>query len=600
MSVRNRATTGRGVAGACRRVPRAWPSASPPSRWHWVIGCLAAALCMAAAAQMPPSSQVLDEGLRRQEERSREQLRAAEPRPHVLRPEPAPDRQPQAPAEADCFYIEDIELIGHDAPRFAWLLVHVQDRLGHCLGAIGLSDIASALDGQLLAAGYATTRAALPPQNLRDGRLQVQVDAGRIAEIRMVDAATRRPDEAWGTWRNAFPTRTGALLNVRDVEHGIENMKRLPSQEVRTEIEPGPEPGTSLLSIERKSGSLTERLRGNLTLDKGGTATLGRTQLSANLALDNPRGLNDIAGISLSTNAEDPGATHRSQSAAVQYSVPWGYNLFSLSTSSSRYAQYAQGTTARFLFSGRSHSTEARLERTVWRSAASRVGIHTALSTRRAEGHLDDTEILVQRRRTTQLEFGFSGQHLWDRSVLQLDLARRRGVGWRGAEPDFLDAGTGAPTLRPRVWSLGLGLHRDWQWGERRWRYSAALRGQRTGDTTLSTDQMAIGGRGSVRGFDGDTVLLAESGYALRNELSTPLIEAAGADLLGVIALDHGRVWGPNDGQLPGRRLTGGALGVRARRQALWLEALLAFPLRQPEGFDSHQFNFYLTVSHAF
>lgn len=255
--------------------------------------------------------------------------------------------------------------------------------LRRCVGVQGLSFIAAQMDQKLRDLGFATTRVALPAQNLRTGQLLVHIEAGRVADIRPV-RGDATPATQWGTWRNAFPVAAGDILNVRDLEQGVENMKRLPSQSVATRLEPGDVPGSSVLYIERKGGALPDRLRGGATLDNSGSASLGRTQLSANVAFDNPLGLNDVVTASLNTNAEQPTATHRSQSASVSYSVPWGYNLLTLNASNSRFAQYVQGTTVRFLSSGRSQSAEARLQRTVLRTASTRVGIYGAVSTRRA------------------------------------------------------------------------------------------------------------------------------------------------------------------------------------------------------------------------
>ena len=333
--------------------------------------------------------QTIQEGLRRQEERSRDQQKTLQPKADELAPDKTKATQAEFPKETTCFTVNELTLGGKDAGRFTWLLDSAMPYLRRCVGVKGLSYIAAELDAKLRELGFATTRVALPPQNLQTGQLLIHIEAGRAADIRMVRAdgtakTASTPDDRWGTWRNAFPIATGDILNVRDLEQGVENMKRLPSQSVTTRLEPGEIPGTSILYVERKTGDLKDRLRGGATLDNTGGASLGRTQLSANLAFDNPLGLNDVVTASLNTNAEQPTATHRSQSASVSYSVPWGYNLLTLNASNSRFAQNVQGTTVQFLSSGRSQSAEARLQRTVWRTASTKVGIHGAVSTRRA------------------------------------------------------------------------------------------------------------------------------------------------------------------------------------------------------------------------
>ena len=369
------------------------PGLGPPR----AIAVCGALCCVqpSSLAQTPPNKpppspqQLAQEGLRRQEERSRDQQRALEPKADELVPEARAGVKPEFPQDSVCFVINELSLAGKDSANFAWLLDGAVPYLRRCVGVKGLSYIAGELDAKLRELGFATTRVGLAPQNLQAGRLVIHIEAGRVSDLRMVRAdgvhkAPTAPDEAWGTWRNAFPLSAGDIVNVRDLEQGVENMQRLPSQTVTTRLEPGELPGTSLVYIERKGGGFKDRLRGGVTIDNSGGSSLGRSQLSANIAFDNPAGLNDVITASLNTNAEQPAATHRSQSASFNYSVPWGYSLLTLGASTSRFAQYVQGTTVRFLSSGRSQSTEARLQHTAWRSAGAKLGVYGSVSTRRA------------------------------------------------------------------------------------------------------------------------------------------------------------------------------------------------------------------------
>ena len=341
-------------------------------------------------------------------------------------------------------------------------------------------------------------------------------------------------------------------------------------------------------------------MRGGVTIDNSGGSSLGRTQLSANIAFDNPAGLNDVFMASLNTNAEQPSGTHRSQGASVNYSVPWGYSLLTLSASNSRFAQYVQGTTVRFLSSGRSQSTEARLQHTVWRSASTKLGVYGSVSTRRAVSYLDDVEVIVQRRRTTNFEIGINYKQLFEKSGLEFDVGYKRGMPWQGAQEDFATAADGGLTLRPKIWTINGAYAIDFSLAGRPIQYSANLRGQHTKNTTLSVDQISIGGRSSVRGFDGDAVLLAENGVVLRNELNTPVKLWDGLDTAAFLAIDYGRVWGPSDILLTGGKLVGLALGLKGRWRATQVDAALATPLSRPEGFASGRTSLYFSLTQSF
>ena len=162
----------------------------------------------------------------------------------------------------------------------------------------------------------------------------------------------------------------------------------------------------SKLSILRQTGRWQDRVRGGITVDNSGSRTLGRTQLFGALSLDNALGLNDIVALTANTNTENLSANHRTQGYAFSYSIPWGYDTFTYSRSSSRYAQQVQGTAMVFLSSGRSESDDIKWHRTGWRSSASKLGVYAGLSTRRAQSYIDDTELLVNRRRTANAEIG--------------------------------------------------------------------------------------------------------------------------------------------------------------------------------------------------
>lgn len=583
-------------------VPATTACAKSLSRGLSVAGLLALVSIEAIAqASSAPST---EEGLRRQEERSREQEKSLQTHADALKPAASHARLPELPDERPCFVIREIALVGKDADRFRWLGPSTDGLLGRCIGSQGVALTAAYLNAQLTEQGYVTSRVGVGSQNLADGRLTFDVLAGRISEVRMVDAATRQIDTRWGTWVNAFPTSSGRLLDARALEQGVEQMKRLPSQSVTTTLAPGTEPDTSILTIERQTGGLAERVRGGLTLDNSGSPSLGRTQFSASVALDNPLGLNDIASLSVNGNAEHPSASHRSQSASLNYGIPFGYSTFSANFSHSRYAQNVALTTTSVLNTGESDTTDLKWEHVAWRTASTKTGVYVDVSTRKSRSFLDDSENVAQGRHTTFVERGVTFRQLFaGGESVDVALAYRRGVAGAGAQDDLPpEAGV---TLRPRIWivnaSAVIPIKQPAQegWAERNWQYSMSLHGQFTPDATTSIDQLSIGSRGTVRGFDGDNVLLAESGWFVRNELSTPLPTPA-LEASFYAGVDWGRVWGPSAINLLGHHLGGVVLGVRGKVKSMQFDLALAAPLVKPEGFKTARVTPYVSATYAF
>lgn len=551
-----------------------------------VLSASAASAQQSGAPALNPL-EVAQEGIRRQEERTREQQQQLQTKADLLQPAQASADMSKLPVETPCFTIKSITVGNNQA--FGGMTSTVAPFLGQCVGVQGVRQIAAVLDARLIALGYVTTRVSLPQQNLSDGKLVFALHLGKVAGVRMVQAGVPGDvaDTAWGTWKNAFPLAIGDVLNIRDLEQGVEQMKRLPSQTVTTRIEPGMDTDTSVVLVERNAAGWRERTRASATLDNSGSEALGRAQLSGSLSLDNAAGLNDILSLSSNINAQQPKRDHRSYSFSANYSIPWDYHSFSVAHSSSRFAQFVQGTTARFLSSGSSSTAEARWSYLAWRSASAKAGVYAALSTRRAQSFLDDVELVVQRRRTTSATGGATLKQYIGQGVLDLDLGYRAGIGLGSAEDDYPSAAEGGLTLRPRIFSLNASYSQPFKVAGRPLQYSASLRMQKTSDMTLSADQISIGGRYSVRGFDGDSVLLAESGAILRNDLSTGLPSIAGIDSSAFVALDAGKVSGASAAGLVGDTLVGFAAGVRGRWKDLVFDASLAIPVSKPERFKT-------------
>ncbi len=213
---------------------------------------------------------------------------------------------------------------------------------------------------------------------------------------------------------------------------------------------------------------------------------------------------------------------------------------------------------------------------------------------------MNDVELTVQRRRTTHFELGVTYKHLWRGASGEFELGYRRGVPWRGAQEDLPSAAEGGLTLRPHIWTLSAQFDRSLQWWEWPMRYSLAVRAQYTDDTTLSIDHFSIGNRYSVRGFDGDSVLLAERGVTVRNEVQAPIRLIQRWNTHGLIGVDIGWVGGPSAELLAGNTLAGLAAGLRGGVKSLQFELILATPLYSPDAFQSRRWNPYVSLSYGF
>jgi len=533
-----------------------------------------------------------------EKERQQALTQSLERTPNQLQPsEKTIFRQPVL-GEVPCFNVKNITLIGTDADQFHGLTQNLDGFTNACLGIKSLEALQANLNGRLLTAGYVTSRVTLPDQQLSQNTLVLQLHTGRVSDISLQDI---QPLDwftlPWATLRNAVPIAKNDILNIRDLDQGLEQLKRLSSQEISIAIEPAEVEDASNIIIKRQQ---SRRLHGQLSTDNAGSASLGREQVQLGVTLDAPLGFSDQLSFYASSNTANTAVDHRNQSASVYYSIPFGYHTFSTSFGYSRFGQLVQGTTVQFLSHGLSQNAQAKWHTTVMRDATSKLGVFGAVSTRRARSYIDDVELLTQHRRTSAAELGLTYAKKWQTASLNAELVYSRGLDWFQAESRFADdTASEQPTTRPNIWHGSAELNLPLPMWNNALTYNTRLQWQTTPKLALSIDQFSIGSRYSVRGFDGDIILQGESGYSLRNEISLRGIALLDNKvyLSPYIALDVGHIWGPSVMGSPYTTLAGSALGLRAQNQYLSADFALSTPLYKPEGFTTRTINPMVQIS---
>lgn len=551
---------------------------------------LLSAVAVPAVAQSNQGERAAQE-LQRQQERERALRERLERTPEVRLAAPKAEEERLPEGEAPCFAFREIRL---DDPsgRFTWA-VEAADRpgdpaTGRCLGSQGINRVMARIQNAIVARGYVTTRVLAAPQDLSAGVLTLTVLPGRIRAIRFTDDSDPRAT-AW----NAFPAAPGDLLNLRDLEQALENFKRVPTAETDIRIVPADAPGESDVVIAWKQAF---PLRVTLSVNDGGNRATGRFQGSVTVSGDHLATLNDLFYV---THSQDLGGGQAGERGThghtVHYSLPWGYWTLGLTSSANRYHQTVAGINQTYVYSGTSENHEAKLTRLVHRDATGKTSVHARGYLTTSRNFIDDTEIGVQRRRMAGWEAGIAHRQHFGESTLDAALAWRRGTRAFAALPAPEEA-SGDGTARPSVLTTDGMLNVPFTLGGQSLRYSLAWRGQWNHTPLVPQDRFSIGGRYTVRGFDGESVLMAERGWLLRNDLGFAV--GGGQELY--LGLDHGEVGGRSAALLPGRRLTGAVLGLRGAYQGMNWDFFAGTPLQKPEGFRTASTTAGFTLTFSF
>jgi len=299
-----------------------------------------------------------------------------------------------------------------------------------CVGQEGLNIIIKRLTSLILQKGYSTTRVGLPEQELASGHLTITLVPGIIHEIRFADPLLD------GTWRNAFPIDTGKLLNLRDLEQGLEQMKRVPYQDVDMQIVPADKVGESnvILSVQRH-----DAVKLSASLDNGGAKGTGQYQGGVNLSVDNLFGISDMFNIGVNSDANREGNQRGTAGQNLYYAVPFGFWYYSLSASNSDYHQEIAGTGQHIVSSGKSKNLDIKTSYLFQRDQYQKNSLNVNFGKQWAHAFIDNTEIDVQKRDVTYVEFGWTHKHYFDQNQLDLTIAQRCGTSWFGGQSDAPD-----------------------------------------------------------------------------------------------------------------------------------------------------------------
>lgn len=539
-----------------------------------------AALAAAGSSQAQSVDGATRQWLRQQErERALRERQAATPDVRMERAVEAPDRVPAQ--ESPCFAIRAIRLDGDDARHFQWALDAANPRAdpatGKCLGTTGINIVLKRVQNAVIARGYVTTRVLAAEQDLRSGVLVLTVVPGRIRSVRFAAGIDARAT----SWQGALHARPGDLLNLRDIEQALENFKRIPGVDADIQILPADGaagPGESDLVIVWRQAA---KARFGVTLEDSGVEATGRMQGAATLSLDNLLTLNDLFYGHFGQDIFE-GRRKGTRSYTLHYAVPYGYWLLGATASAYTYRQTVAGYAANYVYSGSSHSADIKLGRLLYRNAAIKAGAYLRAWERDSNNFIDDTEVLVQRRRQGGWEAGLNYKQFIGAGTVDADVSYRRGTGafnaLRAPEEDF-----GEGTARAGIIAAGATVIAPMPWGSQHFRYIGSGRVQWNRQRLVPQDRFAIGGRYTVRGFQGDIQLTGDRGWFVRSDVGW-IMGTANELYLGA---DVGHVSGSPSQWPAGHTLAGAVLGVRGDRHGLAWDVFAGTPIRKPRNFQA-------------
>ncbi|HEY1847222.1 MAG TPA: ShlB/FhaC/HecB family hemolysin secretion/activation protein [Buttiauxella sp.] len=446
-----------------------------------------------------------------------------------------------------------------------------QQVAGKCLGAKGIEKAAVVLQDVFIKAGYVTTRIETPMQDLSTKKLILSVTPGLIENVIIEDQDVH-------DW--VLPFGKGDLLNIRHVEQGLENLQKVPGVDVKINIVPGQQAGYSNIVIR------TNRVKSwnaRASYNNWGDKSTGRQLVGGIGYLYNMAGMSDLFYIA--GNSSNTGAY---KSLSGYYSFPvgfWDYELF-YSHSESR-----QGISLGFMdldYLGKSEYLSLKGSRTLYRDMDKKFTGSAEILRRKSNYRLGDIELALQKRDMGNLRLGVNYKQNLDNAALNSTLSWQRFLTWFGGEktPDMVH---GDVSPESEIFSLDVNYTKWLPVNSVRSYYEMHAGGQYTQDTLTLQDQLTIGNRWNVRGFENSTGIDGNKGFFMQNTLNMVTDYHHATLYLGA---DYGQISGDSYPQkaFNSKKLIGAAVGVKGNIKDLGYDASISAPLVYPSSLNVDDF----------
>ena len=323
---------------------------------------------------------------------------------------------------------------------------------------------------------------------------------------------------------------------------------------------------------------------GTISLDDSGLKDTGKLQLYGNVGVDQIFQRNDILRVGMNLDGAQDGYAKGTRGHNVSYTIPYGAHTFTFSYQRSKYHQTVESRPYDFISAGDTNISTFSWDYALHRSASMKTSLDIRLRKRNSHSFINDVEIPIQAMHQTSLEVGYAERLYIERDTLYFRIAHRFGLGWLGAQEE--KTYPNAPKTRYRLWLFDMDYIHPFTFGHRPATFTTSLHGQWTMNEQrlYGVDMISMGGRYTVRGFDGEVTLMGTNGWYLRNEFATKFPKQKAELYLG---LDVGAVYGYGADLYNGHVIAGAALGFRGTVNAISYDVFAAAPLEKPEEFHT-------------
>lgn len=414
---------------------------------------------------------------------------------------------------AECFPIKSIALIDANSISKRQQKKLTSPFIGKCVEVKTLVEIITTIQTFYNDEGYVTARVSVPKQNIQSGNLELKILEGKIDEVIVGDNHFTDKMQEF----TAFGFLEGNTLNLEDINQGLYQINRLPSNNATMKIEPAVTEGEAKVYIANQKKFPA---RATVGYDNLGNEFTGIHRTNFSGGIDNLLSLNDAINLNYSTNLNDDSQTKDIKSFTSGISVPFGYNTFSYDYSRSEFRGTNLGINGPIRLTGFSERNNATIDRVLLNKGNFRLSTNASLTTKSSASYLNGEKIETSERKLTIGNIGFTISNYFKNGVnLYFKPSYSKGLKLLNAKQDGSNLTSNTPKAQFDYFKLYASVSKRLTipTTDIPFTLSTEIDSQYAKQTLFGTEQFSVGGYYSVRGFR-ENYITGDSGYYFRNK----------------------------------------------------------------------------------
>lgn len=447
------------------------------------------------------------------------------------------------------------------------------------------------LENLYLEKGYITTRVKIDIENsnFKAGKIQCIVIEGYIENIVMNGESNNSKIFA------SFPTKEKEVLNIKDLDQGIDNLNSISANNAKLDILAGENLGGSIIDIKNET---SKKISAAVNYNNLGQKSTGEERIKLALTIEDFLGINDSFTGSYQRKLGRNKKYNDNENFSFYYRIPFKYWEFSIIKDQSEYKNTITGLGQSYKSTGISKNMNYSLRRIIHRNEVGKTTLGLTLTNKETKNYIDDEKLILSSRKLSVLKLDIGHQRRLFNGMFFGEIAYYEGLKRFGAERDDWEyKDSTSPKAQFQKYTMDINWYKPFKINNQNFSYRFSFSGQYSDDILYSSEKMSIGDDTTVRGFKENSIM-GDKGIYIRNELTYNY-----NFLEPFIAYDIGRVKDVTKDEYYekyGTELSGASIGVRVYFKYFTASITYSKPLTAPRYIDKNKQEIYITLSYLF